>query len=102
MKLLTTVGTAAMLWVGGSIVIHGLEQLGFAWLGHHIHDWAAAIGNMVPADWAGATEWFSRASMDGIFGLALGMCLIPLVARVLQPAGRVFAESNQEGFRLPA
>ncbi len=86
MKLLTTVGTAAMLWVGGSIVIHGLEQLGFGWLGHHIHDWAAAIANMTPAGWAGAAEWFSKAFMDGIFGLMLGMCLIPLVARVIEPA----------------
>lgn len=86
MKLLTTVGTAAMLWVGGSIVIHGLEQLGFGWLGHHIHDWAAAIASMIPAGWAGAAQWFSKAFMDGIFGLMLGMCLIPLVARVIEPA----------------
>ena len=86
MKLLTTVGTAAMLWVGGSIVIHSLEQLGLGWLGHHIHDWSAAIGSMTPANWAGAAEWFSKASMDGIFGLMLGMCLIPLVARVIEPA----------------
>ena len=35
MKILSVVGTAAMLWVGGSIIIHGLEVLGFGWLGHH-------------------------------------------------------------------
>jgi predicted DNA repair protein MutK len=86
MKLLTTIGTAAMLWVGGSIVIHGLEQLGFGWLGHHIHDWAAAIGSLTPPGWMGAVEWLSKATMDGVFGLALGMCLIPLVNRVLEPA----------------
>jgi predicted DNA repair protein MutK len=39
MTFLSTVGTAAMLWVGGSIVIHGMEVLGWGWLGHHIHDW---------------------------------------------------------------
>ena len=82
MKLLTTVGTAAMLWVGGSIVIHSLEQLGLGWLGHHIHDWSAAIGGMTPANWAGVAGWVSKALMDGVFGLILGMCLIPLVARV--------------------
>ena len=85
MKFLTTVGTAAMLWVGGSIVIHGLEQLGLGWLGHHIHDWAAAIGHMVGEDWRGAVEWVSKATMDGIFGLLLGMCLIPLVTKVIGP-----------------
>lgn len=86
LKLLTTVGTAAMLWVGGSIVIHSLEQLGLPWLGHHVHDWAAAIGSITPASWTGAAEWFSKASMDGIFGLVLGMCLIFLVARIIEPA----------------
>jgi predicted DNA repair protein MutK len=86
MKLLTTVGTAAMLWVGGSIVIHSLEQLGFGWLGHHVRDWAAALGNMAPGSWRGAVEWLSKATMDGIFGLALGMGLIPLVSHVIEPA----------------
>ena len=86
MKILTTIGTAAMLWVGGSIVIHSLEQLGLGWLGHHIHDWAAVVGSMASESWAGAAEWTSKATMDGIFGLILGMCLIPIVARALQPA----------------
>ena len=48
MSFLSTVGTAAMLWVGGSIVIHGLEENGFGWLGHHIHDWAAVAAHAVP------------------------------------------------------
>ncbi|MGB5292072.1 MAG: DUF808 domain-containing protein [Lysobacterales bacterium] len=85
MKLLTTIGTAAMLWVGGSIVIHGLEQLGLGWLGHHIHDWAYAIGQGVSVDWRGAVEWTAKAFMDGVFGLALGFALIPLVIHVIGP-----------------
>jgi predicted DNA repair protein MutK len=76
MKLLTTVGTAAMLWVGGSIVIHSLEQLGMGWLGHHIHDWAYALGHMVSEGWRATVEWCSKAAMDGVFGLMLGMLLI--------------------------
>ncbi|MDC0737470.1 DUF808 domain-containing protein [Cognatishimia sp. SS12] len=86
MKLLTIVGTAAMLWVGGSIIVHGMEELGFGWLGHHIHDWAYAAGHAVPAAWEGFVEWLSKATMDGVFGLALGFVLIPLVTRVILPA----------------
>jgi len=86
MKLLTTVGTAAMLWVGGSIVIHSLEQLGLGWLGHHIHDWAYALGHMVAEGWQATVEWCSKAAMDGVFGLALGMLLIPLVTQFIGPA----------------
>ncbi|TCL09688.1 hypothetical protein BXY66_1744 [Shimia isoporae] len=85
MKLLTIVGTAAMLWVGGSIVIHGLEELGFGWLGHHIHDWAYAIGHAVPEGWTAAVEWISKAAMDGVFGLALGIVLIPVATKVIGP-----------------
>ena len=85
MKVLTTVGTAAMLWVGGSIIIHGLEQLGMGWLGHHIHDWAYALGQMVSESWRATVEWFSKAAMDGVFGLTLGMLLIPLVKQFIGP-----------------
>ena len=85
MGVLSAVGTAAMLWVGGSIVIHGLEENGFGWLGHHIHDWAAAVAHAVPAGVAGLAEWAAKAGMDGVFGLALGLVLIPLATRVIGP-----------------
>jgi predicted DNA repair protein MutK len=84
LKLLTAIGTAAMLWVGGSIVVHGLESLGFAWLGHHIHDLAVAAGHAVQAA-EGAVEWTAKAAMDGVFGLALGFVLIPVANTVLVP-----------------
>ncbi|MFY0618204.1 DUF808 domain-containing protein [Shimia sp.] len=85
MKFLTIVGTAAMLWVGGSIVIHGMEELGFGWLGHHIHDWAHVVGHMVPTAWIGFVEWTSKAAMDGVFGVALGLVMIPVVSKVIAP-----------------
>ncbi|MCK4862364.1 MAG: DUF808 domain-containing protein [Rhodobacteraceae bacterium] len=84
MQWLTIIGTAAMLWVGGSIIIHGMEELGFGWLGHHIHDWSVALGHLVP--WvAGVVEWSVTALMDGIFGVALGAAIIPLVSKVIAP-----------------
>ncbi|TCD10988.1 DUF808 domain-containing protein [Oricola cellulosilytica] len=84
LKLLTTVGTAAMLWVGGSIVIHGMESLGFDWLGHQIEEIAVAAGHVIPAA-QGAVEWLVKATLDGIFGLALGLLLMPLANSVLAP-----------------
>jgi predicted DNA repair protein MutK len=84
LKALTTVGTAAMLWVGGSIVLHGMEVLGFAAPAHLIHDIAASLGAMVPQA-VGAVTWTATAAMDGVFGLALGLLLIPLVTRIFAP-----------------
>ena len=41
LNALGVVGTAAMIWVGGGIVLHGMEAYGLAWPGHAIHDAAA-------------------------------------------------------------
>ncbi len=90
LKILSVVGTAAMLWVGGSIIVHGLEVLGFGWLGHHIHDLAYAAGHAVSEDWMGVTEWVAKAGMDGVFGLALGLALIPVVTKVIGPVMGMF------------
>lgn len=92
LKLLTIVGTAAMLWVGGSIIIHGLDVLGFPWLYDTIHDIAVAVS---PGSAFG--EWLVTAIFDGIFGLVLGMLLIPVVTRVIAPL--VAAVSGKE--RVP-
>ncbi|MBE0413318.1 DUF808 family protein [Yoonia sp.] len=83
--VLTWVGTAAMLWVGGSIIVHGLEQIGYTALGHQIHDWAVAVGHLVPDGATAATEWFATAAMDGVLGLILGFALIPLANDVIGP-----------------
>lgn len=85
MKLLTIVGTAAMLWVGGSIVVHGMEELGFGWLGHHIHDIAYAAAHAVPAAYEGFVEWTTKAALDGVFGFVLGTVLIPVATKVIGP-----------------
>lgn len=89
LAVLTLVGTAAMLWVGGSIIVHGLETLGAGALGHLIHDWAAAVGELSTAG-RGALTWIATAAMDGVVGLALGLLLIPIVTQVIVPVAARF------------
>jgi predicted DNA repair protein MutK len=94
---LTIVGTAAMLWVGGSIIIHGMEELGFGTLGHLIHDAAAYVGHLVPATYTGAVEWTTKAAIDGVFGLALGLILIPIGEKIITPLWRaVFSRKKKD------
>lgn len=84
MAALAIVGTGAMLWVGGSIILHGLEELGFGAPYHWIHDVAVAAASAAP--WAaGFVEWFVTATFDGIFGLLLGLALIPVATKVVGP-----------------
>jgi predicted DNA repair protein MutK len=92
LKLLTIVGTAAMIWVGGSIVIHGLEQLGVQEPGHTIHAIAHAAGAALPAA-EGAVVWIVKALLDGILGLLLGLLLIPVSIWLIAPVTRLFTRS---------
>ncbi len=85
MALLSTVGTAAMLWVGGSIVLHGLEVTHlWEWPYETIHHIAETAAEAVSVA-KGFTAWAVQAGIDGIFGLGLGILLIPLATRVIGP-----------------
>ncbi|MGB7243325.1 MAG: DUF808 domain-containing protein [Sulfitobacter sp.] len=88
MWALTVIGTAAMLWVGGSIVIHGLESFGFGAVGHMIHDVAATVGRLFDTGLTGIAEWSTKAVLDGIFGVVLGLFLIPIGEKIVTPAWR--------------
>jgi uncharacterized protein len=85
MAFLSTVGTAAMLWVGGNIVIHGLEVTHlWAWPHQTIHHIAELVAQAVPVA-QGFVTWAVTAALDGVFGLILGVLVIPLATRVIGP-----------------
>jgi predicted DNA repair protein MutK len=67
--VLSVVGTAAMAWVGGGIILHGLDALGWRQPAEFVHHLAAA---------SGPGEWFVTAGMSGLLGLLIGTILIPL------------------------
>jgi uncharacterized protein len=60
LSALSFIGTAAMLWVGGQIIVHGF----------HIH----------PAEWfglhGGFLGWFADAAICGVIGLAIGGVIV--------------------------
>jgi predicted DNA repair protein MutK len=89
---ISAIGTAAMLWVGGSIVIHGLETLELSAIGHTIQNLAAASARSMGGT-AAVVDWVVTAGLDGLFGLALGMATIPLVRYVIAPAARMLSRT---------
>lgn len=91
LRTLTIVGTAAMLWVGGSIVLHGMEALGAPWLYETFHHWSAGVA-AAGGRAVGFVEWLVNALLSGIFGLLAGAALLPLVTRVLGPMASFFFE----------
>jgi hypothetical protein len=81
LSILSIVGIAAMIWVGGGIVVHGLEELGLAAPAHFLHDLGEGAAHAVPAV-AGALEWLVGALGSGILGLALGALIVAVHHKV--------------------
>ncbi|HUE79967.1 MAG TPA: DUF808 family protein [Sphingomicrobium sp.] len=84
-KLLTTlsvVGTAAMLWVGGGIFLHGLEELHLlVFIPGAIHDAAHAIAVAVGI-MPGVVEWIANAVGAAIAGAVVGAPIVYAVKAI--------------------
>lgn len=81
---LAVVGTAAMIWVGGGIILHGAETFGIGGPAHLVHHAAEVAGHAVPVA-HGLVTWMVGAAGAGLVGLALGLVLIPLSEHLLAP-----------------
>ena len=89
LKMISIVGTAAMLWVGGSIVIHSLHTMHLSWP----YDSIASIVSAVSGESSpGAIVWLVTALFDAVFGFLLGLVLMPVVNVLLVPVGVLFPE----------
>ena len=88
LKLLAIVGTAAMVWVGGGIIVHGLEEYGLPGIAHALHAASDAAAGALPAIGA-AAAWLVTAAGSGVVGLLVGALVIPLVQHVGAPILRM-------------
>lgn len=88
LRALAVLGTAAMIWVGGGIILHGLELIGFGGPAHLVHRLADEAGDAVILA-EEAVEWLVTATLSGVFGLVLGFLLIPVVSYGVAPLWRM-------------
>ncbi|MEO1045003.1 MAG: DUF808 domain-containing protein [Pseudomonadota bacterium] len=85
-KLLTTisiVGTLAMAWVGGGLLVHNAAVLGW----HGPEHWIEGVGhwfsNIAPAGATGLIEWLVFAVLSGVIAIAIGAVIAPIVHRLI-------------------
>lgn len=71
---LATIGTAAMLWVGGQIVLHGLHEYHIGGIAEALESLAHSVAGGLPLE--GLWTWLIKATGDGIFGLLLGGLIV--------------------------
>jgi uncharacterized protein len=84
-KLLTAlsaIGTAAMLWVGGGILVHGLEDMHILEpVPRAIHQFAHAVGSGAGAA-SPAVEWLLSAVGAAVIGMVVGALVVMIVRQL--------------------
>jgi predicted DNA repair protein MutK len=82
-KLLSTlsvVGTAAMLWVGGHILLVGAYELGWHTPYDLVHDLEHALPHTGTV--GGVVTWLANTLASAVLGLAVGTAIVFVVARL--------------------
>lgn len=85
--LLATVGTAAMLWVGGQIIVHGLHELGW----HPVYDLIHGVEHVVheaTGPLGGLLGWATNAALSAVVGVVLGGVVAFVVHMILKARGK--------------
>jgi predicted DNA repair protein MutK len=80
--MLSFVGTVAMLWVGGSIIIHGLHSYGINGPEHMVHV-VSDVARAATPPIGGVMAWLAGAITSAAFGLVIGaptaLVLVPVL-----------------------
>ncbi|WP_404333744.1 DUF808 domain-containing protein [Sphingomonas sp. MMS12-HWE2-04] len=93
LSALANIGTAAMAWVGGGILLHGLESFGLGAIPKALHHFAEGVAHAVPFA-QGLVAWLVNAIGSAIAGLIVGgiiVGLLHLLPRKHAPAAETHA-----------
>lgn len=87
LRVLSVVGTFAMLWVGGHILLVGLDELGFHPPYGFVHHLSEAVAGAVPGV-GGALGWIVETFFSMLLGVAVGAIVVGVVHLVGALRGR--------------
>lgn len=92
LKWLSIIGTAAMLWVGGHIILAGSHELGWDPLYDAVHDLEESVRDV--ANVGGLLAWLVNTAISAVIGLIVGGVVVAIVSRL--PFGSHGAENEPE------
>jgi uncharacterized protein len=75
LSVLSTIGIAAMIWVGGGIMLHGLHAFHLTSIPGWVDQLSHAAGSAAPF-WPGVMKWLTHAAGSGIFGVVVGAIVV--------------------------
>ena len=77
LQVLSTVGIAAMLWVGGHILLGGVDELGWHWLYDQVHHLEEAVSGV--AGIGGLLSWLVNTLASALIGLVVGVVIVAVL-----------------------
>lgn len=80
LAVLSTVGTAAMIWVGGHILLVGADELGWHTPYKFVHSIEDSVHGV--AGIGGILAWLANTVASAIVGLIVGFAIIAVVAKL--------------------
>jgi predicted DNA repair protein MutK len=84
LAVLSVVGTAAMLWVGGHLLLASADELGWSWPYDLVHDLEHAVHDVGGV--GGVLGWLANTGASAVVGLVVGSLLVGVVS--LLPFGK--------------
>ena len=76
---ISIIGTLAMAWVGGGLLVHNIAVIGWHGPEALIHWIASPIVGLGSENIAGFLDWLVFAVLSGVIGVAIGAVIAPLV-----------------------
>ncbi len=80
LAVLSTIGIAAMLWVGGHILLVGTDELGWTGPYHLVHELEELVHGV--AGVGGALSWVVNTAASALVGLAVGVVIATVLERL--------------------
>lgn len=87
LEALAIIGTAAMLWVGGGIIVHGLEEFHLETVPHWVHGAALVAGQALPMV-GPVVEWLVGAIGSAIVGVIVGGGIVAILHAMPRKQGK--------------
>lgn len=79
LAVISLVGTAAMLWVGGHILLASLDELGFHAPYGLVHDWEVVIHDAVGGWFGSLLGWLTNTVASAVVGLVVGAVVVAVM-----------------------
>ena len=80
LAVLSVVGTAAMIWVGGHILLAGSDELGWHWPYDQVHDLEQRVEDV--AGIGDVLAWLVNTGLSAVVGLIVGFVVVTVVTRL--------------------